>query len=116
MTTPLKQIDQKEHLMKLMPALFAAVALTAAAGAAQADIGPDEVVRLHKAGTVGDFEQFNKQALAAHPGFTIHDTELDKTVTGQLVYQIELKGPNRVEWNYDVDAKTGKVVRDAQDH
>ncbi|NAT65698.1 peptidase M4, partial [Pseudomonas syringae pv. actinidifoliorum] len=48
--------------MKLMPALFAAVALTAAAGAAQADIGPDEVVRLHKAGTVGDFEQFNKQA------------------------------------------------------
>ncbi|RJX47213.1 peptidase M4, partial [Pseudomonas syringae pv. actinidiae] len=39
--------------MKLMPALFAAVALTAAAGAAHADIGPDEVVRLHKAGTVG---------------------------------------------------------------
>ncbi|MFH7422373.1 peptidase M4, partial [Pseudomonas syringae pv. tagetis] len=23
----------------------------------------------------------------------------DKTVTGQLVYQIELKGPNRAEWD-----------------
>ncbi|WP_024667383.1 PepSY domain-containing protein [Pseudomonas syringae] len=102
--------------MKLMPALFAAVALTAAAGAAQADVRPDVLIDLYKAKELGDFKTFNDNALKAHPGFTIHDTELDKTVTGQLVYQIELKGPNRVEWNYDVDAKTGKVVRDAQDH
>ncbi|AHG39933.1 peptidase M4 [Pseudomonas syringae CC1557] len=103
--------------MKLIPALFAAVALTAAAGVAQADIGPDEVVRLHKAGTVGDFEQFNKQALAKHPGFTISDTELEKDKAGRLVYQIELKNTkDNTEWNYDVDAKSGEVVRDAKDN
>jgi uncharacterized membrane protein YkoI len=101
--------------MKLMSALFAAVALTAAAGAAQADIGPDEVVRLHKAGTVGDFEQFNKQALAKHAGFQVHDTELDKDHSGRYVYKIELKDTKGVEWNYDVDAKTGEVLRDEQD-
>ncbi|MCF5707334.1 peptidase M4 [Pseudomonas syringae] len=101
--------------MKLMSALFAAVALTAAAGAAQADIGPDEVIRLQKAGTVGDFEQFNKQALAKHSGFQIHDTELEKDAGGNYIYQIELKDAKGVEWNYDVNAKTGAVVRDEQD-
>jgi len=101
--------------MKVMSALFAAVALSVAAGAAQADIGPDEVIRLQKAGTVGDFEQFNKAALAKHSGFTIHDTELEKDKAGRLVYQIELKDAKGVEWNYDVDAKSGEVLRDAQD-
>jgi uncharacterized membrane protein YkoI len=100
--------------MKLASTFFAAIALTAAAGVAQADIGPDEVVRLQKAGTVGDFEQFNKQALAKHPGFQIHDTELEKEA-GRYVYQIELKDTKNVEWDYHVDAKTGEVLRDAED-
>jgi uncharacterized membrane protein YkoI len=94
--------------------LFAAIALTTAAGVAQADIGPDEIIRLQKDGTVGDFEQFNKQALAKHPGFQIHDTELEKEA-GRYVYQIELKDTKGTEWNYDVDAKTGEVLRDAED-
>lgn len=49
--------------MKLMPAVFAAVALTAVAGAAQADVGPDEVIRLYKSQALGDFEQFNNRPL-----------------------------------------------------
>ncbi|MCI3944473.1 peptidase M4 [Pseudomonas syringae] len=107
--------------MKRMSALFAAVALTAAAGVAQADIGPDEVVRLHKAGTVGDFEQFNKDALAAHSGFKIHETELEasKTAPGQYIYKIELKSTSPTdgtEWNYEVDAKNGKVLRNVKDN
>jgi hypothetical protein len=53
--------------MKLMPAVFAAVALTAVAGAAQADVGPDEVIRLYKSQALGDFEQFNKQAVGQGP-------------------------------------------------
>ncbi|AHF69028.1 peptidase [Pseudomonas cichorii] len=100
--------------MKLMPALFTAFALTTAAGMAQADIGPDEVIRLQKSGAVGDFEQFNKQALAKHPGFQIHDTELERHA-GRYVYQIELKDAKGVEWDFEVDAKTGEVLRDAQD-
>lgn len=100
--------------MKFASTVFAAIALTAAAGVAQADIGPDEVVRLQKAGTVGDFEQFNKQALAKHPGFQITDTELEKHA-GRYVYQIELKDTKNTEWDFEVDAKTGEVLRDAED-
>ncbi|MFJ4141673.1 PepSY domain-containing protein [Pseudomonas sp. NPDC089734] len=100
--------------MKLMPALFAALALTTAAGVVHADVGPDEAIRLQKSGAVGDFEQFNKQALAKHPGFQIHDTELERQA-GRYVYQIELKDAKGVEWDYEVDAKTGEVLRDAQD-
>lgn len=100
--------------MKLASTLFAAIALTTVAGIAQADIGPDEVVRLQKAGTVGDFEQFNKQALEKHPGFQIKDTELENK-GGRFVYKIELKDAKNVEWDFDVDAKTGEVLRDAQD-
>ena len=100
--------------MKTLPALFAALALTAAAGVAQADIGPDEVVRLHKAGTVMDFEKLNKLALDKHPGFTIHDTELENQA-GRYVYQVELRDAKNVEWDVDLDAKTGEVLKDKQD-
>ena len=101
--------------MKLISALFAAAALTIAAGAAHADVRPDQIAGLQKSGAIGDLEQFNKQAQAKHPGFEIHDTELDKDVGGNYIYQIELKDAKGVEWNYDVNAKTGAVVRDEQD-
>lgn len=101
--------------MKLMPALFAAIALTTAAGVAQADVRPDEIAGLQKAGTIGDLQQFNEQALKAHPGFTIHDTELDHKASGQYVYEIELRDANKKEWDYHVDAKTGAVLLDKED-
>ncbi|KPX80589.1 Peptidase propeptide/YPEB domain-containing protein [Pseudomonas amygdali pv. photiniae] len=74
------------------------------------------MIRLYKSQALGDFEQFNKQAVAKHTGFTVHDTELEKERDGRLVYKIELKDAKGVEWNYDVDAKTGEVVRDAKDN
>ena len=100
--------------MKTLSALFAAITLTAVAGAAQADIGPDEIVRLHKAGTVMDFEKLNKLALDKHPGFTVHDTELDKNVD-RYVYQVELRDGKGAEWDVDLDAKTGEILKDKQD-
>lgn len=100
--------------MKTLNALFAALAMTAAAGAAQADIGPDEVVRLHKAGTVMDFEKLNKMAVDKHPGFTIKDTELENHA-GRYVYQVELHDGKGVEWDVDLDAKTGEILKDKQD-
>ena len=100
--------------MKTLPALFTALALTAAAGVAQADIRPDEVVRLYKAGTFMDFDKLNKLASDKHPGFTIHDTELENHA-GRYVYQVELRDAKNVEWDVDLDAKTGEVLKDLQD-
>lgn len=101
-------------MKKLMPALFAAVALTTAAGMAQADVRPDQIADLQKAGTIGDLKQFNQQALNKHQGFTIHDTELDQK-NGRYVYEIELRNAQGTEWDYHVDAKTGEVLLDKED-
>jgi uncharacterized membrane protein YkoI len=100
--------------MKTLNALFAAVALTAAAGAAQADVRPDLIPGLLKSGAVQDFEKLNKLALDKHPGFTIHDTELDQEAN-RYVYQVELRDAKGVEWDVDLDAKTGEVLKDKQD-
>jgi len=101
--------------MKPFNAVFAALVLTAAASLAQADVGPDEVIRLHKAGTIMDLETLNKTALDKHPGFIIHDTELEKHADGRYVYQVELRDTKGVEWDVDLDAKTGAVLKDKQD-
>jgi uncharacterized membrane protein YkoI len=100
--------------MKTFNALFAAIALTAAAGAAQADVRPDQIEALVKSGEVMSFEQLNKLATDKHPGFTIHDTELDKNATG-YVYQVELRDAKGVEWDVDLNAKTGEILKDKQD-
>lgn len=100
--------------MKTLNAVFATLTLTAAAGLAQADIGPDEIVRLHKAGTVMDFEVLNKAALAKHPGATLHSTELENSY-GRYIYQTEMRDTSGVKWDVDLDAKTGEVLKDKQD-
>ncbi|MDB6141411.1 MAG: peptidase [Pseudomonas sp.] len=100
--------------MKTLTALFAALALTAAAGFAQAGVGPDEIVRLHKSGAVMDFEALNKAAQAKHPGATLKSTSL-KNSYGRYVYKTELRDAQGVEWDVDLDAKTGEVLKDKQD-
>lgn len=100
--------------MKTINAVFATLALTAVAGFAQADVGPDEAVRLLKAGTVMDYELLNKAALAKHPGMTIHDTELENSY-GRYIYKVDLRNAQGIEWDVDLDAKTGEVLKDKQD-
>jgi uncharacterized membrane protein YkoI len=104
--------------MKKLTALFAATALTLTAGLAQADVRPDVIPGLLKAGSIMDLEKLNQAALAQHPGTTatnITDTELEQTAAGTYVYQVELRDTKGVEWDVDLDAKTGKVLSNKQD-
>jgi uncharacterized membrane protein YkoI len=104
--------------MKTLTALFAAAALTVTAGLAQADVRPDLIPGLLKAGTIMDLEKLNQAALAQHPGTmaaNITDTELDQTATGAYVYQVEIRDAKGVEWDVDLDAKTGQVLSNKQD-
>jgi uncharacterized membrane protein YkoI len=104
--------------MKTLTALFAAAALTVTAGLAQADVRPDQIQGLLTSGAIMDFEKLNQAALAQHPGSTaanITDTELDQTAAGAYVYQVEIRDAKGVEWDVDLDAKTGKVLSNKQD-
>ncbi|MFZ3280322.1 PepSY domain-containing protein [Pseudomonas sp.] len=101
--------------MKTLTALSIAaiVGLTASFAHAR-DLGPDEALRLRDAGTIVSFEKLNATALSKHPGSTITDTELEEQY-GKYIYQIEMRDPQGLEWDLELDAVTGQVLKDHQD-
>ena len=101
--------------MKIRTALATAGLIGLTAGFAQArDLGPDEALRLRDAGTIVPFEQLNATALAQHPGSTLTDTELEEQY-GKYIYQVDLRDPQGVEWDLELDAVNGQVLKDHQD-
>ncbi|WP_110972232.1 PepSY domain-containing protein [Pseudomonas huaxiensis] len=101
--------------MKTLTALFATAALALSANVAMAkDVRTDEVVKLVQAKQIQSLDELNQKALAKHPGATIKDTELED-VYGRYVYKVELRDAQNVEWDVDLDAKTGEVLKDVQD-
>ena len=101
--------------MKTLTTLFTAslIALTASLAHAR-DLGPDEALRLRDAGTIVSFEKLNASALAKHPGATITETELEEEY-GKYIYQIELRDQQGIEWDLELDAVTGQLLKDHQD-
>lgn len=101
--------------MKTLTALFATVALALSANLAMAkDVRVDEVVKLVQTNQIKSLESLNQAAIAKHPGATITDTELED-VYGRHVYKVELRDAQNIKWDVDLDAKTGEVIKDAQD-
>jgi len=101
--------------MHTLTALITATLIAGAASLAQArDLGPDEALRLRDAGTIQSFERLNATVLAKHPGSSIRETELEEEY-GKYIYQVELRDPQGVEWDVELDAVTGQVLKDHQD-
>ncbi|KAB0483670.1 Peptidase propeptide and YPEB domain-containing protein [Pseudomonas reinekei] len=101
--------------MKTLTALFTASILTLTTSIAHArDLGPDEALRLRDAGTIVSFEKLNATALAKHPGSTVTETELEEEY-GKYIYQIELRDPQGIDWDLELDAVSGQVLKDHQD-
>ncbi|PMV80751.1 MULTISPECIES: PepSY domain-containing protein [unclassified Pseudomonas] len=101
--------------MKTLTALFTASILILTASLAHArDLGPDEALRLRDAGTIVSFEKLNATALAKHPGAKITETELEEEY-GKYIYQVELRDPQGIEWDLELDAVSGQVLKDHQD-
>lgn len=101
--------------MKILPALFTAAIIAMSAGIAQArDLGPDEALRLRDAGTIVSFEKLNATALTKHPGSNITETELEEEY-GKYIYQVEMRDPQGIEWDLELDAVSGQVLKDHQD-
>lgn len=101
--------------MKILTALFTASLISLTANIAHArDLGPDEALRLRDAGTIVSFEKLNAAALAKHPGAKISETELEEEY-GKYIYQVELRDPQGLEWDLELDAVSGQVLKDHQD-
>ncbi|EJN31338.1 Peptidase propeptide domain-containing protein [Pseudomonas sp. GM78] len=101
--------------MKSFTALTIAslIGLTASLAHAR-DLGPDEALRLRDAGTIVSFEKLNAAALAKHPGSTVTETELEEEY-GKYIYQVELRDPQGIEWDLELDAVSGQILKDHQD-
>ncbi|KQV21349.1 peptidase [Pseudomonas sp. Root329] len=101
--------------MKTFTALFTASIIGMTASIVHArDLGPDEALRLRDAGTIVSFEKLNATALAKHPGAKITETELEEEY-GKYVYQVELRDPQGIEWDLELDAVSGQILKDHQD-
>jgi len=101
--------------MKTLTTLLAAASLALTANLALArDLGPDEAMRLRDAGTIQSFEKLNEAALAQHPGGKIEETELEEEY-GRYIYQVEVRDTNGVQWDMDIDATSGEVLKNQQD-
>lgn len=99
--------------MKRLTALVAAGILTFTALQARA-VDPDKPLKLPGTVTIVAFDQLEAAALALHPGSTLLDTDLDEEY-GKYLYQVELEDANGVEWEVELDALTGHVLKNHQE-
>jgi uncharacterized membrane protein YkoI len=101
--------------MKTFTALFTAAALTLTAGLAQAkDVPVDQIPQLVKDGKITPLEELNQIVMKLHPGATITDSDLDNHTT-LYEYEVELKDAQGVEWDVDLNAATGEVLKNKKD-
>lgn len=78
------------------------------------DLRPADIVKLANDGTIKPFDQLDKIATDLHPGSTIRDADIDNK-HGRIIYEVELVDAQGVEWDIDIDAKTGEVVQNKRD-
>jgi uncharacterized membrane protein YkoI len=101
--------------MKTLTALFTAAAMTLTAGLAQAkDVPVDQIPQLVKDGKIKPLEELNQIVMKLHPGATITDSDLDKHST-IYEYEVELRDAQNVEWDVDLNAATGEVLKNKKD-
>jgi uncharacterized membrane protein YkoI len=89
--------------------------LVTLAGSAQArDLGPDEALKLRDSGAIQSFEKLNELALAPHSGGVIRETELENQ-WGRYIYELEVVDAQGVEWDVELDATNGQMLKNHQD-
>ncbi|AZP72753.1 peptidase [Pseudomonas poae] len=99
--------------MKRLTALVTAGMIASAAPYACA-VDPDKPLKLPGTVTIVAFDQLESTALALHPGSTLLDTDLDEEY-GKYLYQVELQDANGIEWDVELDALTGQVLKNHQE-
>ncbi|MOA58991.1 Peptidase propeptide and YPEB domain protein [compost metagenome] len=67
-----------------------------------------------KDGKIKPLEELNKIVLKLHPGATITDSDLDNHFNG-YEYEVELRDAQNVEWDVDLNAATGEVLKNKKD-
>ncbi|AXA52858.1 PepSY domain-containing protein [Pseudomonas thivervalensis] len=101
--------------MNRLTAFFIATLMALGTSLAHAgDLNDDETRKLQDAGTILSFEKLKAAALAKHPGATVTETELEEEY-GKYIYQVDLRDAEGIEWDLELDATNGEVLKNHQD-
>ncbi|UZE22525.1 PepSY domain-containing protein [Pseudomonas sp. B21-056] len=102
--------------MKTLTALFTAAALTLTAGLAQADndVRPDQVPQLVKEGKIKPDQELKQIVEKLHPGATVGLADLEQRFNG-YEYEVEVRYPDGRKFDVELDAATGKVLKNELD-
>ena len=95
----------------------ALVLLLSSAGLSAHDLGQDEALRLRQEGVIAPLEQLLGPALERYPGAKLLDAELEehKDRSVRYIYEIELLTVEGVVREIELDASTGKLLKDKED-
>ncbi|SCY45099.1 MULTISPECIES: PepSY domain-containing protein [unclassified Pseudomonas] len=92
-----------------------ALALLAFCSLAMArDLDQDEALQLRQQGVILPLEQLLQQALDLHPGAKLLEAELEEK-HGVYIYEVELLDTDGVVRELDLEAKTGRLLKDKED-
>lgn len=76
---------------------------------------PDQGVELVQEDKIQPFKQLNRYALAKHANATVETTQLESEYGGHYTYQVELRDAQGIQWEVELDATNGEIIRDQQD-
>ena len=94
---------------------LAALALLAVCSLAVArDLDQDEALRLRQQGVILPLEHVVTQALDRYPGAKLLEAELEEK-HDVYIYEVELLTPQGVVRELDLDARTGRLLKDKED-
>lgn len=94
----------------LAASLFLALVMPASAR----DLDQDEALRLREKGIIQPLETLLQNALGRHPGARLLEAELEEE-DDVLVYEIELLTSDGVVREIELDASSGKILKDEED-
>ncbi|OPG69030.1 peptidase [Pseudomonas ogarae] len=78
------------------------------------DLDQDEALQLRQQGVILPLEQLLQQALDRHPGAKLLEAELEEK-HGVYIYEVELLDTDGVVRELDLEAATGRLLKDEED-
>ena len=94
--------------------LLAALALALIATAQARDIDQDEALRLRQEGVIQPLQQLLQQAMQRYPGARLLEAELEED-DDRYVYEVELLTDGGQVRELELDAVSGRILKDEED-
>jgi uncharacterized membrane protein YkoI len=91
-----------------------AAALFAAGAASAGHLSPAELDPLVKSGRVLPIDALEDAALQKHHGGRVKKGEIERHKEG-YIYEAEVTDPDGQDWQMDIDASTGLLLKDEKD-